>query len=326
MKELQFIAARRADWDAWDHWLAAGGRRAVGTGLSELPPESLPRRFRALCQDLFLAESRHYSEPLLAELHARVLAAHQRIYGTRRASGRWLGFVAQDLPALVRREFRLVAASALLFFLPLIAALAVLQWFPDGVYFLLSPDTVAGVEEMYSPAAKRLGRLRDAGDEVMMLGHYLANNLQIDFQCFAAGIVFGLGSVFFLVYNGLVIGAVAGHLTELGYIETFWGFVAGHSAPELTGIVLSGAAGLKLGLALVAPGRLARIEALKRAAGPAVHLLYGAVGLTFAAAFVEAFWSPLRTVPVTSKYAVGCLAWTLVLAYLGFAGRSRRGD
>lgn len=325
MKELQFIAARRADWEAWDLWLAAGHRRVTGAGEPDPALESLPRRFRALCQDLFLAESRHYSEPLRAELHRRVLAAHQRIYGARRPPGRWLRFLLNDLPALVRREWRFAATAALLFFLPLSAALAALQWFPDGVYFLLSPETVGEMETMYSPAAEHPGRSREAGDDVMMWGYYLANNVQIDFQCFAAGIVFGLGSVFFLVYNGLVIGAVAGHLTQLGYIDTFWGFVAGHSAPELTGVVLSGAAGLKLGLALAAPGRLGRAEALKRAALPAVQLLYGAAVLTFAAAFVEAFWSPLRGIPIGVKYAAGFAAWVLLLAYFGFAGRGRRG-
>ena len=88
-----------------------------------------------------------------------------------------------------------------------------------------------------------------------MLAFYIYNNVRIDFQCFAGGLLFGVGSIFFLVYNGLHIGAVAGHLTRVGYGETFWGFVAGHSSFELLGAVLAGAAGLRIGYALVAPGR-----------------------------------------------------------------------
>jgi uncharacterized membrane protein SpoIIM required for sporulation len=322
VKEFQFIAARRADWEAWDLWLEAGR----GAGASAFSGADLPRRFRALCQDLSLAQDRRYSEPLLDELRGRVLGAHQRIYGARRPGrNRFLRFVLHGLPNLVRSEFKLALASALLFFLPLCGALAALQAYPEGVYFLLSPETVGEMEEMYSPDSPRLGRPREAPDDVMMLGYYIANNVQIDFQCFAAGVAFGLGSVFFLVYNGLVIGAVAGHLTQLGYIETFWGFVAGHSAPELLGVVLSGMAGLKLGLALIAPGRLRRADALQQAALPAVRLLYGAAGLTFGAAFVEAFWSPLRTLPVEVKYAFGIAFWTALLAYFAFAGRERHG-
>ncbi len=326
MKELQFVAARRADWEAWDRWLAAGRRKLPLSAAGSIPLESLPRAFRALCQDLSLARDRRYSEPLLDELRGRVLAAHRRIYGARRPAGqRGSRFIPHGLPNLVRREAGLALAAALLFLLPLFATLIALQYHPNGVYFLLSPETVGQIEDMYSPDRDVAGRPRGDTDDVMMLAHYIANNVQIDFQCFAAGVAFGLGSVFFLVYNGLVIGAVAGHLTQLGYIETFWGFVAGHSAPELSGVVLSGMAGLKIGLALIAPGRLSRAEAVKRAARPAVHLLYGAAGLTLGAAFVEAFWSPLRTVPVAVKYSVGIGFWILLLAYFTLAGRERRG-
>jgi uncharacterized membrane protein SpoIIM required for sporulation len=334
VKEYQFIESRRAAWEAWDRWLVGGLRgKGKGNDASDAEPpgsgaitaESLPREFRGLCRDLSLARDRRYSEPLLDALRDRVLAVHQRIYGARRAAGgQWLRFVLHDFPVLVRSEARLVWASAALFFLPLFLALYTLQFYPDGVYFLLTPETVGSAEEMYAPTAERLGRPREASDDVMMLGFYIGNNVRIDFQCFAGGIVFGLGSVFFLIYNGLVIGAVAGHLTQIGYIETFWGFVAGHSAPELIGAVLSGAAGLKIGLALIAPGRLRRADALKQAARQAVHLLYGAAGLTFCAAFVEAFWSPMRTVPVEIKYGFGIAFWLALLAYFSLVGRGRR--
>ena len=65
----------------------------------------------------------------------------------------------------------------------------------------------------------------------------------------------GLGSVFFLIYNGLVIGSVMGPIEPMGYQQNFYPFVIGHGAFELTAIVLAGAAGLRLGLALLAPGR-----------------------------------------------------------------------
>jgi uncharacterized membrane protein SpoIIM required for sporulation len=118
-----------------------------------------------------------------------------------------------------------------------------------------------------------------------------------------------------------MIGATAGYLTQLGHIETFWGFVAGHSAPELIGAVLSGAAGLKIGLALIAPGRKHRADALKEATQGAVRLLYGAAALTFSAAFIEALWSPTRALPFALKIGVGIAVWVMLLAYLLFSGR-----
>ena len=155
-----------------------------------------------------------------------------------------------------------------------------------------------------------------------MFGFYVYNNTGIGFRTFAGGILAGLGTLFFLVFNGLVIGSIAGYLTELGYGETFWGFVIGHGAFELLAIVISGMAGLLLGKAIIAPGNRRRIEALRQNAGEAVILISGAAGMFFIAALLEAFWSPLA-IPAAIKFAVGALLWLLASLYLFYTGRNR---
>ncbi len=325
LKEIQFIERRQADWEAWDKWLSQPAKKDAAAD-SAIAVAELPSRFRRLSNDLALAKDRHYSAQLVDSLHRRLLAAHQRIYSAATPrTGSVLGFIGGGFPAQVRREWRLVLAAFLLFFAPLLIMIAVTQHSPDAVYLVLSPEKVGQFQDMYAPDAKHLGRPRQASSEWAMWGFYIANNVQIDFQCFAGGLVFGLGAVFFLLFNGLMIGATAGHLTQLGYIDTFWGFVAGHSAFELTGAVLSGAAGLKLSLALLAPGNRSRLAALKDGAREAVGLLYGAAGLTFLAAFIEAFWSPNRSVPFEIKIGIGIALWCLTWAYLLLAGRARGG-
>ena len=341
MKETRFIQQRQNDWDAWERWLNTTKRQSSRGKKNQaaapasfrknetdtaITVQTLPSAFRRLCQDLSLARDRNYSSSLIHSLHQRVLAAHQRIYGARpQLAGHWLSFLAGGLPRLVRDEKRLVLAAAALFFLPLILTLVLLQWHPDGIYFLMSPEAVEQYKTMYAPETHRADK-RGAEGELRMLAFYIANNVRIDFQCFAGGIAFGLGSIFYLVFNGLVIGATAGYLTEIGYGETFWGFVAGHSAPELIGAVLSGAAGLKIGLSLVAPGRKRRLDALKESAQGAVRLLYGAAALTFSAAFIEAFWSPIRSLPLAVKVGAGIAVWLTLLCYFLFAGRGQHAD
>src|SRR3954462_7865661 len=149
---------------------------------------------------------------------------------------------------------------------------------------------------MYGPGASRLGR-RGAESDFYMFGFYIFNNVRIAFQTFAGGLACGVGALFFLVFNGLMIGAVAGHVTAIGYGAAFWSFVAGHSAFELGGIVLSGAAGLRLGAALVSPGRLTRKDALAVAGREAASIIYGVAAIIVAAAFIEAFWSSRTALP-----------------------------
>lgn len=285
-----------------------------------------PHQYRRLCQHLALAQQRGYSSYLVDPLQQLALRGHQQMYRHRsQLTANILAFLLADFPRLVREQWRFVLIAGLLFFGSLAGIALLVYLFPDLVYSIISPQQVAEMQGMYNPDANRLGRAaeRAASEDWMMFGYYVMHNIGIAFQTFAAGLLFGLGSVFFLIFNGLVIGAVSGHLTEIGYGQTFWSFVIGHGAFELSAITLAGAAGLQLGWALVAPGRLARSEALRLAARKSVRMLCGVMVFLLIAAFIEAYWSSTTRIEPWIKYAVGAALWLLVAAYLSLAGRSR---
>ena len=316
MKQAPFEAAHAHEWRELEDFLETPGSKAF-------PPEEMPARYRRLCQSLALAADRRYSPALVDRLNELALRGHHALYRNRGRQGQRVAeFMLGGFPALVRQEWRLVAGAAALFFGPLLALIGVLQVYPEFVYYLLSPEQIASFHEMYDPASRRLG-MREADTNVVMFGFYIWNNVRIGFQTFAGGLAFGVGSIWFLGANGVIIGAVAGYLTQVGYTQTFWSFVAGHSSPELLAIVVSGAAGLRLGMALIAPGGLSRKSALVAAAKPAVRLMYGAALMFMFAAFVEAFWSPMTEVPFDVKIGVGLGGWALALAYFLLAGRGR---
>ena len=316
MRQAPFVARYRAEWQALERCLR--DRRA------DCP--DLPHRYRRVCQQLALARRRGYASHLQERLGQLVLLGHQRLYRPRRpllpAIGR---FFTRGLPRRARAEWPFIAVSAALFFGSLLAMLVGVLLRPELAETLLDPAELARMADMYDPAGalQRVGREDAAASDLLMFGYYLRNNTGIGFQTFAGGLPAGLGSVFFLLFNGLYIGAVAGYVSALGHLHSFWGFVAGHSAPELTAIVLSGAAGLRLGAALLAPGRRRRGPALRHAARPALELVYGAASLFFVAAGIEAFWSSRADLPFALKLAVGLALWALLLAWLLLAGRRR---
>lgn len=285
-----------------------------------------PHQYRRLCQHLALAQQRGYSSYLVDPLQQLALRGHQQLYRHRsQLTANILAFLLADFPRLVREQWRFVLIAGLLFFGSLVGIALLVYLFPDLVYSIISSQQVAEMQGMYNPDASRLGRAaeRAASEVWMMFGYYVMHNIGIAFQTFAAGLLFGLGSVFFLIFNGLVIGAVSGHLTDIGYGQTFWSFVIGHGAFELSAITLAGAAGLQLGWSLVAPGRLARSEALRLAARKSVRMLCGVMVFLLIAAFIEAYWSSTTRIEPWIKYAVGAALWLLVAAYLTLAGRSR---
>lgn len=317
MRQTAFSARHGAEWAAMEGFLDAADRLRRGPP-PPFPSHEFPARYRRVCQHLAIARARGYSHALHERLHQLVLRAHARLYGVRRP--RWraaLRFLLVDYPRLVGEEWPYLLAAGLLFMGPLLALLAAIQWQPELTYTVLAPAQVVQIESMYDPQlAERVGREREADTDFAMFGFYVRNNTSIGFQTFVGGTLFGLGTVFFLVFNGLYIGAVAGHLTHLGYTQTFWGFVAGHSAFELTAIMLSGAAGLRVGMALIAPRGRTRRLALREAMLVGLRLMYGAAALFLAAAFVEAFWSSIAWLAPITKYAVGVALWLLVAAYL----------
>jgi uncharacterized membrane protein SpoIIM required for sporulation len=321
MKQTTFEARHRAQWLRFSNHLDALERGKADLKASE----AFASDYRRICHQLTLAQERGYSSHLVDPLQHLAMRAHQQLYRHRAAAGAWVaGFVLAGFPRLVRAEWRLVLAAGLLFFGSLAAMGLLVYLFPDLVYSVVDPQQVHELERMYNPSAERIGPTpeRGSGEDWMMFGYYIMNNIGIAFQTYATGLLLGLGSLFFLLFNGLVIGATAGHLTVLGLGQTFWSFVIGHGAFELTGIVLAGAAGLKLGWALLVPGPYGRSEALRLAAKTSTQMIAGVILLLIIAAFIEAYWSSTTWPQPLVKYLVGSLMWLLVATYLVFAGRS----
>jgi len=321
MKQRQFEQRHQLSWQLFGERLDAlersRRRNEAGEGFAE--------HYRQICQHLALAQERGYSGHLVEPLQQLAMRGHQQLYRHRsHFAAQLASFVLADFPRLVRAEWRLVALAALLFFGSLIVMGLLVYGFPDLIYSVVSPAQVSEMESMYDPAARRIGQAaeRTSSTDWLMFGYYIMHNIGIAFQTFASGLLFGVGSLFFLFFNGLMIGAVAGHLTNVGFGETFWSFVVGHGAFELTAIALAGAAGLKLGWALLAPGPLRRGEALRVAAQTSVRLIGGVMVFLLIAAFIEAYWSSMSWPRPTTKYLVGAALWAAVAAYLIFAGRA----
>lgn len=322
MTPLMFESQHEAAWRELEQQLeqAEQGREAT----EDWDAARLAALYRLVCEQLALSQARSYPITLTQRLETLAQRAHRLIYRRQDygvAHLRRLALV--DFPQAVREHRRYVLVAALLFVLPMLA-MAYAAWREPGfILHLVDARQVRGFEHMYGPGSWDLGRERDAQTDWEMFGFYVMHNIGIGFQCFAAGIFAGIGSALYLVFNGLFAGAIAGHLVAAGHAENFFSFVVTHAAFELTAIVLAGAAGLRLGHAWLAPGRLTRLQALRANARAAVVVVYGVIGMLVIAAAVEAFWSSSRWIGSPVKYGVAAACWLVVLAYLGWQGRPR---
>jgi uncharacterized membrane protein SpoIIM required for sporulation len=327
MRQQQFEAENQSQWDQITALMDDLKRPQGKRRLSQQEQLRFPALYRQLCSHYALARGRGFSPALIEQLHGMVLRGHSLLY-RQQGGWRWrlLSFISAEFPSAVRRSGGYFAISLLFFLTPALLMGVGCYMQEDLIYTLVDETTVAQMESSYDPSNQHLGRAleRSSESDFTMFGYYILNNIGIGFRTFASGIIFAGGTLFILLFNGLVIGGVAGHLTQLGYHDTFWPFVSGHGSFELTAIVICGAAGLRLGHAVIAPGQHTRVLALKCQAQEALLLVMGAALMLLVAAFIEAFWSSMQLQPAT-KYAVAALLWSVVIAYLLLLGRGRRG-
>ena len=325
MKQEAFESKYKTAWRMFEDWLEDQERRKKLAALnSKLRPSDIAKRYRDICHHLSLSRARHYSPILQQRLNQLALRGHKFLYKSKgsflRDSGRFFAFT---FPNAVRRYWKFFVVSSVLFYLPLIALIIAVQYQPTLVYSILDPELASRYESMYEPDVEHVGYERGSESDFLMFGIYVYNNISIGFRTFASGVIYGVGTIFVLLFNGTFIGVIAGHLTQIGYGSTFWPFVSGHGSFELTAITIAGAAGLVLGYSLWAPGPRSRIASLKHAANEAFPLILGAASMFLIAAVIEAFWSSSSTISAQVKYTVAGFLWPFVAGYFLILGKTR---
>jgi uncharacterized membrane protein SpoIIM required for sporulation len=284
----------------------------------------LPTLFRQTCHDLSLAQHRMYGTRLTEKLNTLAITGYRVL--ERRISGSWERFaemILRDFPRAVQAERGLFWFCMAMFWLPFFFLAIWTPYDPEWAMAILGPKGMISMDMMYGTGTSPMDYMREEfGSNFAMFGFYIWNNVSIDLRTFAGGMLGGVGSIIIMLFNGAHLGAATGYVHHACNPETFYSFTAGHGAPELMGVVVSGMAGMRLGLSLVKPGPYDRKTALVLGGRRALVLIVGAVLMTAFAAVIEGFWSA-NPMPPKIKYTFGILMWTLTLCYLFLCGRRR---
>ncbi|VAW80059.1 FIG01248689: hypothetical protein [hydrothermal vent metagenome] len=322
MNQHQFESLHEETWQKFGHWIDSMQSASTRKKISAKEIQNIPPLFRKICHHLAMAKLRMYSPYLISRLNRLVLDGHSVLYRSRAGIVSKLShFLLVGFPQAIRRDKMYVLLSSLIFYGIFVAVVVAIQVWPDFAVTVLGPKQIYAVENMYNPNSGHFGRSDNSSTQFQMFAHYIFNNISISFRIFAGGLLLGVGTLFYLVFNGLVIGAVVGHLAKIGFSVTIFPFIIGHGSFELTAFVLAAAAGFKLGYSYINPGRIARIDAIKKAGGECAVILWGVFLMLVIAAFIEAYWSSLSVISATVKYIVGAGLWFAVIAYFIWVGR-----
>ncbi len=317
MEEKRFVETSRHVWER----LADALADTPGGDLGRLDAEELRRvheDYRRTAADLAYAQTHFPEGETRRYLNRLVARAHGTLYGVAPKRTRALRrFLSTGYPSLVRAHAReillaaglLLAASALGYLLayarPPLARTFVPEQFLESVGEV-SAEGGSGMSGAVAP-------LLSSGITV--------NNVFVSFYAFAGGMTFGAYTVWVLVRNGLLLGVLAALYAQAGLALDFWALIWPHGALELPAIAIAAGSGLILARALVSPGDLPRVEALKEAAPRAGRVILGSIPLFIVAGLIEGFFTPSAADPWL-KIAVGWMVLAGLVAYLGLAGRS----
>jgi uncharacterized membrane protein SpoIIM required for sporulation len=302
-----FVRERTAGWDELRTLVEFAGRRPERLGPAGV--RRLGSTYRAAAADLALARRRWPGDPVTVRLEDLVGRSRHLVYASASRGASLRQFLSRGYWRLVRERIGLVGLCWLLMIVP---ALLVGVWAssdPAAAGRFL-PSQFRGVgEHGGGDLGLALGR------QATLAGQILTNNIQVSFVAFAGGILAGVGTTLVLLYNGALIGGVAGLTVAAGRPGPFLSLVAPHGVLELSVIAVSGAAGFSVGWALIDPGRRSRRVALGLGARQGAEIVLGTMPWFVLAGLVEGFVTP-TSLPLAGAVVVGVLVaapyWTLV--------------
>jgi uncharacterized membrane protein SpoIIM required for sporulation len=314
-----FVRDREASWRELDELVTRSRRRFRRLGPDDA--RRLGALYRAAAADLSLARGRLPRDPVTTALAELVGRARHAVYASGSRRGSVVRFFARDYWRFVAERPLPLVISAVLLFAP--ASLA-------GAWALHDRPAALGlVPSEFRPVTsdRRPWHEVPAGDQAAFSSAVLTNNIEVTFAAFAGGITLGLLTAFSLVFNGVVLGAVAGLMIGAGNWVGFVDLVTGHGVLELSCIVVAGAAGLRLGWSIVDPGRRTRVASLRAEARRSVGIVLGTAPWLVVAGITEGFRATLSNAGLGAVigvgFGLGALYWGLVVV---LGGRSEAGE
>jgi uncharacterized membrane protein SpoIIM required for sporulation len=304
-----WLEKRRPHWLRLEQLVALSGRGSVSS-LKPAELQELALLYRQSASDLATVREDPASKQLAQYLNQLLGRAHNLIYMGRRTSRRGIWAFYKDMyPAVFRETFPDTFAAFVLFLAAAIAGFLLGVADPSFCRNFLGPQMMDTIErhQMWTHSIVTVKPLASSA--------ILTNNISVAFATFALGITAGVGTVWMMLLNGLMMGVVAVACWRESMSLQLWSFVAAHGVLELPAIFIAGGAGIGIAKGLLFPGTLPRRESLVRAGARSVRLVLGTIPMLLIAGFVEGFVSP-TDLAYQIKFLLAAGLGTLLVLYL----------
>ncbi len=306
MNIKQFVKQHRDEWKELENMIT-NLHKNKRTATSKMI-ERFNRLYQKSAQHLSYSQTYFPDEEVTPYLNGLVSKAHNLLYKDQISSFKQIQhFFSTTFIGLFIAQWKFSFIAMLIFTLGGIGSYAAVMNDSLNLYSILPADIAYGI----NPDQLGEGQV----DAPTMSAEIMTNNIQVAILAFASGITFGIFTVYLLLYNGIIIGALAAVFYQHGMMYEFWAYIVPHGMIELTAIFIAGGAGLLMGYKLLVPGPYSRTFHLKQQAKRSVQLLLGTIPLFVIAAIIEGFITPAN-IPLEVKYFVAFVTIIALIVYL----------
>ncbi len=261
--------------------------------------------FRSVQSDLSLAHRNMPGHPLTRYLESLFIKCHEAIYQPPR---HYLSQIKDlyniEVPQLMRQMLNPILATLVIFTLSILAGWFLISFFPNLVTLFASPEMINHVQ---SGKLWTDDLLNIMPSSVVSLD-IITNNITVSLFAFTLGALYGLGTLYIIAMNGLMLGGVFAFTAQYNLDDRLFKFIIGHGVVELSVIIIAGAMGLRLGEALIRPGNNNRLQAFQQITLNAGKVMLAAVPFLILAGLIEGFISPNNQFSLMTRILVGIIS------------------
>ncbi len=287
----RFRQAHAADWERLDELVTRMEKRSIHA-MSDDDLLALPALYRTTLSSLSVARDTSLDRALITYLEQLCTRAYFQIYGVQTPPHRQIArFFASSWPEAVRALWRETVFCVLLTVGAAFVAYLLVRSDPSWFYSMIPEGLAGGRDPSASPEFLR-STLYDRGgkddDWLAVFATFLfTHNSQIAIFAFALGFAFAVPTLLLIIYNGLMLGAFLAVFTAKGLLPNLAAWLMIHGTTEIFAICISGAAGIRIGMAIAFPGRLSRMDAAVQAGRTAATAMAGTVIMLAVAGLLE---------------------------------------
>ena len=304
MKESSFINQNKENWKHYEDVLKGKSHE----------PDELNDLFIQVTDDLSYSRSFYPNRSVRVYLNNLAQKIFLKLYTNRKRKQSFLiKFFKDELPAIMYAARKEMLVCFLIFVLTFMVGVFSSRHQAGFAREILG-DTYVDMTNENIKAGKPMN-VYSEGDKLTSFFRIARNNLQVDLLTFVTGLIFGIGSLFVLAYNGVMVGVFQYFFYGSGYLTftilTIWL----HGTLEIFCMILSATAGLVFGKGLIAPGTYSRSQAFRISAVKGVKILFVVIPLTLIAAFIESFITGQSQSPLIFKAGLILISLGLILFY-----------